>query len=317
VRRREFIAGFGGATTIWPLAASAQQRGQIKRIAFVASVTARESEFRQAKLGWVEGRDVRIEALRTNDNRIVRAAAPYVVSTAPDLIVAVSTEYAQILKEQTDRIPILFAFVADPITSHLVTSLARPAGNLTGFTNLPESSEAGKWLSLLKELVPGIDRVMVLHDAPNAIFASMLQGAAPALRVTTHSALATTIADAEREIETFAREPGGGMIVVPYPLTTGESATIVALAARHRLPAIYGGYVFIAAGGLITYASDAEEITRNVARYADRILKGAKPADLPVQAPTRLRLVINAKAAKALGLTIPETLLATADEVIQ
>jgi putative tryptophan/tyrosine transport system substrate-binding protein len=175
-------------------------------------------------------------------------------------IVAVGTEYAQILKEQTDTIPILFAFVADPVASHLVRSLARPAGNLTGFTNLPESSEAGKWLSLLKELVPGIDRVMVLHDAPNAIFATMLQEAAPALRVTTHSALAAAIADAEREIETFAREPGGGMIVVPYPLTVGESATIVTLAARHRLPAIYGGDVFVAAGGLITYAVTASSI---------------------------------------------------------
>jgi putative tryptophan/tyrosine transport system substrate-binding protein len=304
MRRREFIAGLGSVASM-PLATRAQQRSQIKRIAFVSSASAaqRDPVFRQelAKLGWVDGRDVRIEALRTNDNRIVRATAPYVVSTGPDLIVAVGTEYAQILKEQTDTIPILFAFVADPIASHLVRSLARPAGNLTGFTNLPESSEAGKWLSLLKELVPGIDRVMVLHDAPNAIFATMLQEAAPALRVTAHSALATAIADAEREIETFAREPGGGMIVVPYPLTAGESATIVALAARHRLPAIYGGDVFVAAGGLITYASDADEMTRNVARYADRILKGAKPADLPVQAPTRLRLVINAKAAKAWG----------------
>jgi putative tryptophan/tyrosine transport system substrate-binding protein len=319
MRRREVIAGLGGIATFWPLAPSAQQRVQIKRIAFIGSVGVRESVFKQelAKLGWVEGRDIHIEALRTNDNRIVRATAPYVVSTGPDLIVAVGTEYAQILKEQTDTIPILFAFVADPIASHLVRSLARPAGNLTGFTNLPESSEAGKWLSLLREFVPGISRVMVLHDAPNAIFASMLQEAAPALRVTIHSALATTIAGAEREIETFAREPGGGMIVIPYALTAGESPTIVALAARHRLPAIYGGDVFIAAGGLITYAADADEITRNVARYTDRILKGAKPADLPVQAPTRLRLVINAKAAKALGLTVPPTMLAIADEVIE
>jgi putative tryptophan/tyrosine transport system substrate-binding protein len=167
---------------------------------------------------------------------------------------------------------------------------------------------------LLKDLVPGIDRVMVLHDPANAVFASMLQDAAAALHVTIHSALATAIADAEREIETFARDPGGGMIVVPYALTVVERATITTLAARHRLPAIYGAEVFV--GGLMIYEPVADDIYRGVAQYADSILKGAKPADLPVQAPTRFRLVINAKTAKALGLTVPPTLLALADEVI-
>jgi putative ABC transport system substrate-binding protein len=320
MRRREFIAVLGVAAAC-PVPTWAQQRNSIKRIALIETrgVGDQDQIFKQelARLGWVEGRDVRIEALLESDNRIVRAAAPFVVATAPDLIVAVGTEYAQIFKGLTDTIPIVFAFVADPVASNLVKSFARPGGNLTGFTNLPQSSQAGKWLSLLKDLVPGIDRVMVLHDPANAVFASMLREAAPALHVLIHPAPVTAIVDAEREVEAFARDPGGGMIVVPYPLTIGERATIVSLAARYHLPAIYGSDLFIADGGLASYSTERDEIVRNVAHYADRILKGTKPADLPVQAPTKFRLVINAKTAKALGLTIPETLLATADEVIQ
>jgi putative tryptophan/tyrosine transport system substrate-binding protein len=320
MRRREFIAGLG-ITAAWPMVASAQPRNSIKRIALIETrgVGDQDHIFKQelARLGWVEGRDVRIEALLESDNRIVRAAAPFVVATAPDLIVAVGTEYAQIFKELSNTIPIIFAFVADPVASNLVNGFARPGANLTGFTNLPQSSQAGKWLSLLNDLVPRIDRVMVLHDPANAIFPSMLQEAAPALHVTIHPAPATVIADAEREVEAFAREPGGGMIVVPYPLTIGERATIVALAARNHLPTIYGSDLFVAGGGLASYSADRDEIIRNVARYADRVLKGAKPADLPVQAPTTFRLVINARTAKALGLTIPPTVLALADEVIE
>ena len=319
MRRREFIAAVSAAA--YPALPRAQPRNPIKRIAFVSGGSSGliDSIFRRelTRLGWVEGRDVRIEELHA-DNRIVRAAAPFVISTAPDLIVAVSTENAQIFKKLTDTIPIVFAFVADPIASNLVRSFARPDGNLTGFTNLPQSSQAGKWLSLLKDLAPGIDRVMVLHDPANAsVFASMLQEAAPALHMMIHPAIATTIADAEREIESFARDPGGGMIVVPYPLSVAERARIIALAALHHLPAIYGADRFVPVGGLASYAAETDEIGRSVAQYADRILKGAKPADLPVQAPTKFRLVINAKTAKALGLTVPPTLLALADEVIE
>jgi putative ABC transport system substrate-binding protein len=319
MKRREFIAGLGG-TAACSVLARAQPRSPIKRIALVVtSGTAIQPIFKQelARLGWVEGRDVRVETLLESDNRVVRAAAPFIVSTAPDLIVTVGTEYSQIFKELTNTIPIVFGFVSDPVASKLVTSFARPAANLTGFTNLPQSSQAGKWLNLLKDLVPGIDRVMVLHDPANAIFPSMLQEAAPALHVTIHPASATVIADAGREVEGFAREPGGGMIVVPYPLTIGERAAIVALAARHRLPTIYGSDLFVASGGLASYSAERDEIIRNVAHYADRILKGAKPADLPVQAPTTFRLVINARTAKVLGLTIPPTVLALADEVIE
>jgi putative tryptophan/tyrosine transport system substrate-binding protein len=319
--RREFIAGLGGAAA-WPVAARAQQRSQIKRIAFAVSAGRFNIEpiFRQelAKLGWVEGRDVRIEALYAVDGHIVRAAAPFVVATAPDLIVVVNTEFAQIFKEVTDTIPIVFAFVADPVASNLVKNLARPGGNLTGFTNLPQFSLVGKWLGLLKELVPGVDRVMVLSDPANVGLVSQAQEAALPLHVTIHPVITTaTLADAEREIEAFASESRVGMIVVPYALTISERTTIVALAARHHLPAIYGGDIFVSGGGLASYAAETDEISRNAAHYADRILRGAKPADLPVQAPTKFRLVINTKTATALGLTVPPMLLALADEVIE
>ena len=320
MRRRDFIGGLAGAAAL-PIAARAQPRDQVKRIAWIAAAPSAvlDVPIRQefAKLGWVEGRNVRIESLFAVDGHVLRAAAPFVVGTAPDLILVISTEAAQIFKEATDTIPILFAFVADPVASSLVKSFARPGGNLTGFTNLPQAPLAGKWLSLLKGLVPGIDRVMVLHDPANAVLLSGLQESASALHVTIHPAPATAIADAEREIETFARVPGGGMIVIPYALTVTERATITALAARNRLPAMYGGDVFVADGGLASYAPDGDVIIRGVAHYADRILKGAKPADLPVQAPTRFRFVINAKTAKALGLIVPTTMLAIADEVIE
>jgi putative tryptophan/tyrosine transport system substrate-binding protein len=241
---------------------------QIKRIAYIAcggaEILLTPIKRELAKLGWVEGHNMHIEApLLTVDGRVLRAAAPFVVSSNPDLIVVISTEAAQIFKEATDTIPILFAFVADPIASDLVKSFARPSG-VTGFTNLPQSSLTGRWLSLLEGLVPGIDRVMVLHDPVNAFLLSGLQDAASALHVTIHSAPATAIADAEREIETFARDPSGGMIVVPYPaadreLTAVEQSTITALAAHHRLPAIYGSDIFV--GGLMTYAPVADDIT--------------------------------------------------------
>jgi putative tryptophan/tyrosine transport system substrate-binding protein len=257
---------------------------------------------------------VRIEALIATDTRIVRAEAPLVVGAAPDLIVVISTAFAEIFKELTDTIPIVFGFVADPVARNLVKSLAHPGGNLTGFTNFSQFSLGGKWLGLLKELVPSVDRVMVLSDPANVGLVSALQEAALALHATIHP---VTLADAEREIEAFARESRVGMIVVPYALTIAERTTIVALAARRHLPAIYAADIFVVGGGLISYTSDGDEMSRNVQRYADRILKGTKPADLPVQAPTKFRLVINTKTAKALGLTVPPSLLGLADEVIE
>jgi putative tryptophan/tyrosine transport system substrate-binding protein len=270
MRRREFIGGLGSIAA-WPLAVHAQQRAQIKRIAYISPGTLLTPIKRElAKLGWIEGDNIHIGALIALDRRGLLAAAPFVVSSTPDLIVVIGTEPAQIFKEATDTIPVLFAFVADPIASNLVKSFGRPGGNLTGFTNVPQPSLTGRWLSLLKGLVPRIDRVMMLHDPANAILLSGLQDAASALHVTIHSGPATAIAEAEREIETFARDAGGGMIVVPYALTAVEQATIVALAARHRLPTIYGSKVFV--GGLMSYAPVEYDIFPGVARYADSIL---------------------------------------------
>jgi putative tryptophan/tyrosine transport system substrate-binding protein len=319
MKRREFIAGVGGAVA-WPVAARAQSRDPVERIAFITSVGGvADVPFLQelARLGWVEGRNVRIEKLFEKDNGIIRAAAPFIVGTAPDLIVLFGTETVEIFKGLTDTIPIVFGFVADPVARNIVKSLARPGGNLTGFTSLEQFSLGGKWLGLLKELVPSVDRVMVFSDPAAAGLVSVAQEAALTLHVTIRPVITTAMADAEREIEALSNQPGGGMIVIPTNLTVAERATITALAARHRLPAVYGGEVFTSVGGLLSYGPDADDLARHMAQYADRILKGAKPGDLPVQTPTKFRLVINARIAKALALTIPPALLARADEVIE
>jgi putative tryptophan/tyrosine transport system substrate-binding protein len=319
MRRRDFIAGLGSAVA-WPLAAQGQQRANpIKRIAYIGLGVPIDAVFQQefARLGWVEGRDVRIETLFEKDSRIVRAAAPFIVGTVPDLIVVIGTETVEIFKGLTDTIPIVFGFVADPVARNVVKSLARPGGNLTGFTSLEQFSLGGKWLGLLKELVPSVDRVMVFSDPAAVGLVSAAQEAALTLHVTVHPLITAAMADAEREIEALANQPGGGMIVIPTNLTVAERATITALAARHRLPAVYGGEAFTSVGGLLSYGPDADDLARHMAQYADRILKGAKPADLPVQTPTKFRLVINATTAEALALTIPPALLASADEVIE
>jgi putative tryptophan/tyrosine transport system substrate-binding protein len=235
--RREFIAGLGGAAA-WPLAAQGQQRANpMKRIAYIGLGVPIDAIFQQefARLGWVEGRDVRIETLFEKDSRIVRAAAPFIVGTAPDLIVVIGTETVEIFKGLTDTIPIVFGFVADPVARNVVKSLARPGGNLTGFTSLEQFSLGGKWLGLLKELVPSVDRVMVFSDPAAVGLVSAAQEAAATLHVTIHPVITTAMADAEREIEALANQPASGMIVIPTNLTVAERATITALAARHRL----------------------------------------------------------------------------------
>jgi putative tryptophan/tyrosine transport system substrate-binding protein len=284
MKRREFIAGLGGAAA-WPLAARGQSRDPLKRIAFIGAVSGIADVpflLELARLGWVEGRNVRIETLFEKDNRIIRAAAPFIVGSAPDLIVVFSTETVEIFKGLTDTIPIVFGFVADPVARNLVKSLAHPGGNLTGFTNLEQFSLGGKWLGLLKELVPGVDRVMVLSDPANAGLVSVAREAALTLGVTIHPVITTATVDAEREIEAFADQPGAGMIVIPYSLTIAERTKITALAARHRLPAVYGADAFISVGGLLSYAPDTDDLARHIAQYVDRILNGAKPADGPL-----------------------------------
>jgi putative ABC transport system substrate-binding protein len=320
MRRREFITLLGGAAT-WPLAAKAQPRGPAKRIAWVGIRAEDAAVFKQelARLGWVDGRDVRIASLAEPDEQRVRAAAPGIVVAAPDLIVTVGTQYTGIFKRLTETIPIVFQNVADPEASGIVASFARPGGNATGFTS-QQFSFAGTWLSILKDLIPGIANVMMLYEPADANwrgFLPVLDRAASVLHVTMRPAPVAAMADVEHQIETFARDPGGGMIVIPTALTMGNVETIVALAARHRLPAIYPYKYIVTGGGLISYGANADDFDRRAAQYADRILRGEKPADLPVQAPTKFEFVINLQTAMTLGIEVPPKVLALADEVIE
>jgi putative ABC transport system substrate-binding protein len=270
-------------------------------------------------LGWVERRDVRVDYKVETDDRRLRAAAPDIVRAAPDLIVTVGTQHAEIFKQLTGTIPIVFMNVADPVASGLVVSFAHPGGNVTGFSN-HQFSFAGKWLSILKELMPDLTEVMVLYEPANINyqgFLPMLEATAPSLSVNVRPAPVEVIDDIAHSIETFARGLGVGMIVLPTALTVGHREAITTLAARHRLPAIYPFRFFATVGGLVSYGSDTDDLMRRAAQYADRILKGAKPSDLPVQAPTKFEFVINLKTARALDLTVPDALVATADEVIE
>ena len=252
----------------------------------------------------------------------MRAAAPGIVVAAPDLIVTSSTQYTEIFKRLTNTIPIdidVHVCGRSRWGTGLVVSAAHPGGNITGFSQ-NQFSLAGKWLTILKDLVPGMGHVMALYEPANPNwrgYSPVLESAASSLGVTIYPAPAATMADVEGRIEAFARDPGGGMIVILTPLTVGNAETIATLAARHRLPAIHSVKSFVTGGGLVSYGADVEDQTRRAAQYADRILKGEKPAELPVQAPTKFELVINAKTAKTLGLTIPTKLLALADEVIE
>jgi putative ABC transport system substrate-binding protein len=318
MRRRDFITFLGGgAATSLPVAARAQ-RDSRKRIAWVGITPTQRLPFIQelARLGWVDGRNLYIASLMVGDEQQVRAAAPGIVVAAPDLIVAHSTAYAQIFKQLTESIPILFVNVSDPVAAGLVESFARPGGNVTGFTNF-QFSFAGKWLDILAKLVPDMTHVIVLYDPPNAGFLPVLQEAALTMRITVHPVLAITMDNVAREMETFGRDPNGGMVVCPSAFTNGNSQAILALATRHRLPTIYGDSQAVARGGLISYGIDFPDTYRRTAQYADRLLKGEKPADLPVQAPVKFNLAINVKTAKALGIEIPVELWTLADEVIE
>jgi putative ABC transport system substrate-binding protein len=259
------------------------------------------------RLGWIEGRNVQVDYRVETDDQHLRAIAPAIVGTAPDAIVTVGTQHTQVFKGLTETIPIVFDNVPDPVASGLVASYARPGGNITGFSN-HQFSFAGKWLSILKELAPAITNVMILYEPANSNWQGYLpvfEEAAPVLRVAVRPAPATVTAEVVNHIETFARDPGGGMIVLPTALTVGNRAMIAALAAHHRLPAIYAFKFFVISGGLVSYGTNIDEQSRHTAQYADRILRGTKPADLPVQAPIGFEFVINSTAAKALDIQVP------------
>jgi ABC-type uncharacterized transport system substrate-binding protein len=330
MRRREFLGVLGGAAAAWPLAARAQQPGGMRRIGVLMASAADDSEnqarmaaFLQglAQLGWTDGRNVRIDIrwATTNADDLRRHAAE-LAALAPDVLVAASgTATVAPLLQATRAVPIVFVIVIDPVGAGFVTSLARPGGNATGFLML-EYGLSGKWLEVLKQIAPGVTRAAVVRDPAVASgigqFAAV-QAVAPSLGVELSPVDARDAPEIERAVTTFARSGNGGLIVTASAPATRHRDLIITLAARHRLPAVYPWRYFVTVGGLISYGPDSIDQYRQAAGYVDRILKGEKPADLPVQAPTKYELVINLKTAKALGLDLPATVLARADEVIE
>jgi putative ABC transport system substrate-binding protein len=330
MNRREFITLVGGAAAAWPLAARAQQAEQLRRIGVLMAAAADDPEFQArmaaflqglAQLGWTIGRNVRIDTrwATTNADHLRRDAAE-LVALAPDVLVAATgTATVAPLLQATRSVPIVFVPVIDPVGAGFVASLARPGGNATGFTMF-EYGLSGKWLELLKQIVPGMTRAAVLRDPAIASgigqFAAV-QAVAPSLGVELSPVDVRDAPEIERAVTAFARSSNGGLIVPGSAPATRHRDLIIALAARHRLPAVYASRYFVTDGGLISYGPDLIDQYRRAAGYVDRILKGEKPADLPVQAPTKYELVINLKTAKALGLEVPDKLLATADEVIE
>jgi putative ABC transport system substrate-binding protein len=327
MKRRTFITLLGGAAA-WPLAARAQQGERVRRIGVVMVTKETDPEtplramaFRQAlaKLGWSEGRNVVIDfRFGTGDLNRFRAEAKELTGLTLDVIVAESTPAAVALRQETAAVPIVFLQVANPIGSGLVASLARPGANLTGFTNF-EPTMGGKWLELLKEIAPGVTRAGAIFnpETHSGQYWQSMEAAAPSLAVQFNRAPARQAAGIESAVADLAREPNGGVLVMPDAFTLAHREFIVALTARHRLPTIYPFRAFVDTGGLLSYGIDQVEIYRQAASYVDRILKGEKPAELPVQAPTKFELIVNLKTAKTLGLDVPWILQQRADEVIE
>jgi putative ABC transport system substrate-binding protein len=328
MRRREFIAGLGSAAA-WPVVARAQQPERMRRIGVLINQPADDPETRRRvaafeqelnELGWTEGRNVQID-LRSGlaDADRYRRYAAELVALAPDVLVANGARPLGVLQQVTRTLPIVFVNTTDPVGGGYVESLARPGGNTTGFMSI-EYSMSGKWLQLLNQIAPSVTRVAVLRDpvaGSGTTQFGVIQAIAQLLRVEVNPVNERDAGEIERAVSVFGRAPNGGLVVTSSAASALHSNLIIALAARHRLPAVYPYRFFITGGGLISYGPDIIDQYRRVAGYVDRILKGEKAADLPVQAPSKYSLVINLKTAKALGLTIPETLLATADEVIQ
>jgi putative ABC transport system substrate-binding protein len=327
MKRREFITLLGGAAAL-PLAARAQQPERVRRIGVLLPAAADDPHF-QARVGaflqglqqsgWAIGQNVRIDTRWASKASEIRRHAVELVATMPDVILATGASTTGPLLQATRSVPIVFAAVADPVGAGFVDSLARPGGNATGFISF-EYGLSAKWLELLKEIAPGVTRVAVLRDPaiPSGVGQfTVIQTAAPSLGVEAISVGMRDAAEIERAVAAFARSANGGLILTVSGLAYLHRDLIIALAARHKLPAVYVERPFAAGGGLISYGSDQVDLYRRAAGYVDRILKGENPADLPVQAPTKYELVINLKTAKALGLTVPETLLARADEVIE
>ena len=328
MRRREFITVLGGAAAAWPLAARAQQGERVRRIGVLVAVAddpegqARIAAFLQGlqQLGWAEGRNLQIDTRwGAGDADRFRKYAAELVALAPDVILAAGGAVVPPLLQATRSVPIVFTQTPDPVGAGFVDSLARPGGNVTGFTVF-EYGISAKWLELLKEIAPRVTRAAVIRDAAIASGTGQwgaLQSVAPSFGVELSPVNMLDAGEIERTIAAFARSPNGGMILTGSALAVFHRELIVTLAARHKLPAVYYDRHFVAGGGLISYGPNSIDPHRRAAGYVDRILRGEKPGDLPVQAPTKYELVINLKTAKALGLDLPPTLLARANEVIE
>jgi putative ABC transport system substrate-binding protein len=329
MRRREFISLLGGTAAAWPLAARAQQSERMRRIGVLMPLTADDPEsparvtaFAQGlqQFGWTDGRNVRIDyRWAAGDADRHRRYAAELVALSPDVILAGSSPAMMSLQQLTRTVPIVFVNIVDPVGAGFVESLARPGTNATGFV-LYEYSMSAKWLELLKEIVPLLKLAAVLRDPAIASGAgqyAVIQAAAPSFGVELRAVGVGDAGEIERAITAFARSSNGGLIVTGSALTLVHRDLIIALAARHRLPAVYPYRSFAASGGLISYGPNTTDPYRRAAGYIDRILKGEKLADLPVQAPTKYELVLNLKTARALGLDVPATVLARADEVIE
>jgi putative ABC transport system substrate-binding protein len=327
MRRREFIAGLGSAAA-WPVVARAQQSERVRKVGVLLSFAGDDPEVpprlavlrrELERLGWSEGRnlhiDIRYAGARADQFPIL---AKQLIALQPDVILAISGPIAMALQRETRTIPIVFTGASDPVGMGLVESLPRPGGNITGFLLL-EASITGKWLAMLREIAPGLTRMALVGNTKTMPFDYYLRAAealVPALAIELVPVRVDTAAY-ERAFEAFARLPNGGLALPPDSTGTLHLKLIIELAARYRLPAVYSHRRFVAAGGLMSYGIDTLDQFRQASTYIDRILRGERPVDLPVQAPVKYELAINLKTAKALGLTIPETLLATADEVIQ
>jgi putative ABC transport system substrate-binding protein len=330
MKRREFITtlGMAAAASVWPLAAGAQQQA-MSRVGMVLGLKESDpvaravvAAFQQGlqKLGWTQGRNIAIDVrYATEDREQIRALAVELMGFKPDLMISSSNLVTATLQAEVRTVPLLFIGLVDPIGSGFVTSFARPTGNITGFTNF-DTSMGSKWLETLKEIAPRVEHVgfMMQPETPaNVSILKAAEAAAPLLKAKVTPLGVHNADEIERAVSAFAAEPNRGLIIAPHAVTRVNGKLIVELAARHELPAVYAFASFAQAGGLISYGIDLVDQFRQGAVYADRILKGAKPAELPVQSPTKFELVINLKTAKALGLEVPPSLLARADEVIE
>ena len=328
MKRRDFITLIGGAAA-WPLAARAQQAERVRRIGLLMGVAddregqARVTALKQGlqELGWTDGRDIQIETrFGEADIGRIRTDAAELVALAPDVIVGQTTPVIRALRQATSSIPIVMAAVNDPVEQGFVSSLAHPAGNITGFMFI-DFQMVGKWLEMLKEVAPGVSRAVLMFNPDTAphyyVYLRSFEAEPRSVAIEVTAAPVRDTAEIEAAFAKLGREPGGGLIVAPDAFTIVHHPLFIRLAQQHRLPAVYNLRTYVAQGALMSYGPDPYDLFRRSASYVDRILKGAKPADLPVQQPTKFELAINLKTAKALGLQIPDKLLALADEVIE